>query len=70
MKGLFEKLFVPLVIYIALLPLVYIIPDALAEHIENRLAVTAVSLAMIVPVISFWVLPKSIKWKAGLFKQL
>jgi antibiotic biosynthesis monooxygenase (ABM) superfamily enzyme len=50
-----------LVIYIGLLPLVYFIPPLILKFIDNRLGVTAISLALIVPVMSYFVLPTANK---------
>ena len=44
--------------YCGLLPLVYFIPPVVSKFIDDRLIVTAISLALIVPVMSYLVLPK------------
>ena len=43
--------------YLGLLPLVYFIPPVIENFVGGRLTVTAISLALIVPVMSYFVLP-------------
>ncbi|MCG7551752.1 hypothetical protein [Pseudoalteromonas sp. Of7M-16] len=51
-----------LINYIALLPLVYFIPDLIAPFIgANKLLHVAIAVALIVPVISYVVMPVAVK---------
>ena len=50
-----------LVIYFGLLPLVYFIPPVVSKFVDGRLNVIAISLACIVPVMSYFVLPAAHK---------
>ena len=46
-----------LVIYFGLLPLVYFIPPVISKFIDTRIYVVAISLALIVPTMVYFVLP-------------
>lgn len=51
-----------LINYLALFPLVYFIPEWLAPMIgSNKLVHTALVLAIIVPIISYFVMPLAVK---------
>ena len=43
--------------YCGLLPLVYFIPPVVSKFVDGRLTVTVISLALIVPIMSYLVLP-------------
>ena len=47
---------------IGLLPLVYFIPEAITQHVSsNKLIVSALSVTIIVPIISYLWLPVTLK---------
>ena len=53
--------------FVALLPLVYVIPPWVAANISDHHAwVTLISVASIVPIISYLLLPGMLKIRAGL----
>lgn len=43
--------------YLCLLPLVYFVPPIVEKYIENRLGVIAISLSLIVPFMSYVLMP-------------
>jgi hypothetical protein len=43
--------------YLGLLPLVYFVPPVIENFVKGRLTVTAISLALIVPFMSYFLLP-------------
>jgi len=53
-----------LVIYFGLLPFVYFIPPLVSKLVDGRLIIIAISLALIVPVMSYLVLPAANKLKS------
>jgi hypothetical protein len=56
-----NKHIVALMTFFSLLPLVYFIPPFVASYFVSNLAITIVSVAIIVPVISYVLLPVMIK---------
>lgn len=64
-----SKHLVALYTFILLIPLVYFIPPAIANMLhDNHLVVTVLSLAVIVPLVSYFALPMAIgatvKWQS------
>jgi antibiotic biosynthesis monooxygenase (ABM) superfamily enzyme len=53
---------VPLITYLALVPLVYFVPDFVAQFLPaNKLLNVIVAVGVIVPIISYMVIPISLK---------
>lgn len=65
-----SKHLMALLTFIALLPLVYFIPPWVARHIsEQHFLVTFISVAVIVPLISYLILPLLLKLRGAIIKR-
>lgn len=60
---------IALILFLALLPLVYFIPPIYSRYIDHRLGVTFCSVATIVPLMNYLILPGALRAIGRLRRQ-